>query len=89
MSAGFEDGWVELLDLNEFAAAEGTKAATSKAIEEMKKGKLTVFSGPYIGVNPRNPGDTIDLREGYNENELSSSPSFSYILRDCIFVEDD
>ena len=89
MSAGFENGWVEILDLNEYAAAPGTKEKINKAINEMKKGKLTVFSGSYIGVNPRNAGDTIDLTEGYNENEFSSSPSFSYILKDCITVEDD
>ena len=89
MSAGFEYGWVEILDLNEYAAAAGTKEKISKVIEKMKKGKLTVFSGNYIGVNPRNAGDTIDLAEGFNENELSSSPSFSYILKDCIIVEDD
>ena len=88
LSAGFESGWVELLELNRFIAAEGTEEKVNKAIENMKKGKINVFSGSYIGVNPLNPADTIDLSKGYTENENSSNPSFGYILRDYITVED-
>ena len=89
MSAGFDYGWIELLDLNGYAAAPGTKEATDKAIAALKKGKLSVFSGEYIGVNPRNSGDTIDLREGFTENEFTSNPTFNYVLRDCIIVENN
>lgn len=88
MSAGFENGWVELLDLNLFIAPEGTKEKTDQAIEDLKKGKIKVFSGDYVGVNPRNRGDTFDLSEGFTENEYSSSPSFEYILKDCIIEEE-
>ena len=38
-------------------------------------------------MNPRNAGDTIDLTAGYEENQNSSIPSFGYILKDCIRVE--
>lgn len=88
LSAGFESGWVELLELNKFIAAEGTEEKVNKAIDNLKKGKVSVFSGPYIAVNPLNPADTIDLSKGYVENENSSNPSFGYILRDYITVED-
>lgn len=87
MSAGFESGWVELLDLNEFIAADGTREAVDKAIEDLKKGRVKVFSGNYTGVNPRNAADTIDLNDGYIENQYSSSPSFSYHLPGYITLE--
>ena len=87
MSAGFEAGWVELLELNNFVAAEGTEAKVEKLIDNMKKGRVNVFSGNYTGVDPMNPADTIELNTGFTENEHSSSPSFGYILKDCITIE--
>ena len=87
MSAGFESGWVELLELNKYIAADGTQEKVDNAIENMKKGKIKVFSGNYIGVNPLNPADTIDLNEGFTEHQYSSNPSFGYILKDIIAVE--
>ncbi|MBR2822873.1 MAG: BMP family ABC transporter substrate-binding protein [Clostridia bacterium] len=87
MSAGFESGWVELLDLNEFLEAEGTRSRVSQAVEDLKKGRIQVFSGDYTGVHPRNAADTIDLKDGYTENQFSSNPSFNYILKDYIIVE--
>ena len=87
LSAGFESGWVELLELNKFIAAEGTQEKVNNAIENLKKGRIKVFSGNYIGVNPINPADTIDLNDGYIECQYSSNPSFGYVLRDCITVE--
>ena len=87
VSAGFDYGWVEILELNEFVAATGTKEKLNKTIEQMKKGKISVYKGNYIGVNPINPADTIDLNAGYTEHQYSSNPSFDYILRDCIIVE--
>ena len=88
ISAGFEYGWVELLDLNQFIVPEGTQEAVEKAIENLKRGRLKVFSGDYIGVNPRNAADKIDLKQGYYENQYSSSPSFSYIIQDYIIFRD-
>ena len=87
LSAGFESGWVELLELNKFIAADGTQEKINNAIEALKKGRIKVFSGNYIGVNPLNPADTIDLNAGYTENQYSSNPSFGYVLRDYITVE--
>ena len=87
LSAGFESGWVELLELNKFIAAEGTQEKIDNAIESLKKGKIRVFSGNYTGVNPLNTSDTIDLNEGFTENQYSSNPSFNYILEDYITVE--
>ena len=89
MSAGFDCGWVELLDLNQFIAADGTKEAVDKAIDDLKKGRLKVFSGDYLCVNPRNAADTIDLNdEVYIENEYSSSPSFYYHIPAYITLEE-
>jgi len=88
MSAGFESSWVELLELNNHNAAEGTEAKLQKTIENMIKGRIRVFSGNYTGVSSLNPMETIDLNEGYTENEYSSNPSFNYILKDCVIIED-
>ncbi len=87
LSAGFESGWVELMELNKFIAAEGTQEKVANAIENMKKGRIRVFYGNYTGVNPINPADTIDLSTGYTECQYSSNPSFGYVLRDYIIVE--
>lgn len=87
LSAGFESGWVELMELNKFIAAEGTQEKVANAIENMKKGRIRVFYGNYTGVNPINPADTIDLSTGYTECQYSSNPSFGYVLRDYITVE--
>ncbi|MBR0512619.1 MAG: BMP family ABC transporter substrate-binding protein [Clostridia bacterium] len=90
MSAGFDYGWVELLDLNQFIVPEGTKEKVEQAIDDLKKGKVKVFSGDYHGVNPKNHADTIDLNEEeYIENEHSSNPTFSYRLEDCIMIEEE
>jgi len=82
-----ENGWVELLELNQSIAAEGTKEKTDNAIENMIKGKTKVFSGNYTGVNPLNPANIIDLNTGYTENQYSSNPSFGYVLKEVITVE--
>ena len=87
LSAGFESGWVELMELNKFIAADGTQEKIDNAIANLKKGRIKVFSGNYTGVNPINPADTIDLNEGYAECQYSSNPSFGYVLRDYITVE--
>lgn len=87
MSAGFENGWVEMLELNSYAAAEGTEAKMQKTIDGLMQGRIRVFSGNYRGVSALNPLDIIDLNEGYTENEYSSNPTFNYILEDCIRIE--
>lgn len=87
VSAGFEKGWVEMIDLNLQVAAPGTQEAMDKVIEKFKRQNADfVFKGDYTGVNPNDPSDTCDLREGYIENENTSYPLFHYILSDIITV---
>lgn len=87
MGAGFENEWVQMLKLNELVAADGTKERVDELIQQFKNGEITVFQGDYIGVNPEDPSDTIDLRKGYKENEKSSAPTFHYVLKDVITVK--
>lgn len=86
MCAGFDRGWVEMTDLNPQIAAYGTGEKLEKAIDALRRGTLTVFKGDYVGVDPEDPGDTIDLSGGYRENADGSTPSFHYILKDVITV---
>ena len=58
-----------------------------QTIEAFRKHQIDVFKGNYVGVNPDDPSDSIDLSQGYTENKSSSSPSFRYILKDIITVE--
>ena len=88
MSAGFDLGWVEMLELNTQIAANDTQKKMNRAIEELKKGRIQVFKGDYTGVNPLDESDTIDLKQGYVENRDDSCPSFHYILNDVITVEE-
>ena len=88
ISAGFEKGWVEMVDLNLQAAAPGTQEAMNAAIAQFKRGKGDfVFRGDYIGIDTDDPKDTCDLRGGYTENENTSYPLFHYILSDIITIE--
>lgn len=87
VSAGFDYGWVEMLELNKYLAAPGTEERMNRMIEAMRKGWTDVFHGNYIGYDPDNPSVTYDLSNAYRENENSSSPSFRYILRDCVIIE--
>ena len=87
MFAGYESGWVCVDDLNLQVAAPGTQKAINSAIDQFKKGTIDfVFKGNYRGVNPDDPSDTIDLRNGYIENENTSYPLFKYILTDIITI---
>ena len=87
MSAGLDQNWVEILELNKYIAADGTAEAISQLIEAFRKGAVTVFKGDYTGTDPQNPADTIDLSKGYIENENSSAPSFHYVLDGVIEAE--
>ncbi len=87
--AGFDKGWVAMTDLNLQAAAPGTQEAMDTVIEQFRRGKSNfVFRGDYVGVDPDDPSDTCDLRNGFTENEVSSHPLFHYILSDIITIED-
>lgn len=87
VSAGFDYGWVEMEDLNLQVAAPGTQEAMTSAIEQLKKGNIDfVFKCGYIGVNPEDSSDIIDLHAGYIENKNTSYPTFHYMLLDIITV---
>ena len=89
VSAGFEKGWVEIIDLNLQVAAPDTQEAIDSVIERFKKGNGDfVFNGDYTGVNPNDSSDTIDLSNGYIENENTSYPLFNYILSDVVTIEE-
>ena len=87
ISAGFDLGWVQILELNKHIAVYGTEERLERAIEALQRGSLEVFRGDYIGVNPEDETDTYDLNQGYRENEKTSWPTFNYILKDVITVE--
>ncbi len=59
--AGFENGWVQLLELNAYIAAEGTEERIEELMEDFKEDKVHVFYGNYTGVNPDDPSDRIDF----------------------------
>ena len=87
MSAGFEEGWVEMLEINQHLAVYGTQDRMNKAIDQFRKGKKDiVYKGDYAGVNPDDSSDTISLKESYIENESSSYPTFGYII-DGVIIE--
>ena len=88
IGAGFSLGWVEMLELNTYIAAPNTQKKMNEAIDAFKRGSIQVFKGDYIGENPEDETDIYDLNQGYKENESYSSPSFHYILRDVITIEE-
>lgn len=87
IGSGFENDWVQILEINEFTVAAGTQEKVDALTDDFKNGRITVFKGDYTGVNPFDPSDTIDLREGYIEAEKGSAPSFNYVLDDVITVK--
>ena len=87
VSAGFEKGWVEMVDVNSRAVAPGTVQAMNEAIAKFKKDKVDfVFKGDYTGKDATDPSKTFDLKNGYIENENTSYPLFNYILDDVVTV---
>ena len=87
MCAGFDHGWVDLTELNPQLSSYGMQEKLDKVIDDLRKGTLEVFKGDYTGVDPDNPADTIDLNQGYKENERTSWPTFHYVLNDVVTVE--
>ena len=86
VSAGFEQDWIQMLALNEFTAAEGSRECIDTLVQKFKRKQLQVFCGEYTGTDINDPSDKIDLRKGYQEYEKSSAPSFHYILDDVITI---
>ena len=88
VGAGFEQDWIQILDINGLSVAEGTEKAVEETIAGLKKGQIQVFQGDYVGVNPFDSNDVIDLNEGYEENKAASAPAFHYILKDVIQIKE-
>ena len=88
MCAGFDHNWVELTELNRQLAPYDAEEKLAKAVDALRRGTLEVFKGNYIGVDPDDPSDTVDLSRGYKENANSSWPTFHYLLKDVITVEE-
>ena len=84
--AGFDKDWIQTLDINEIIAADGTKEKVDEVIHQFENDDFNVFQGDYIGVNPYDETDVIDLKKGYIENEKTSAPTFNYVLKDVITV---
>ena len=87
--AGFEEGWVAMTALNTAIAAEGTQEKIDEAIAKFKDGSMKatdVFKGPYTATNPYT-NETIDLKDGFDENGTQSAPAFGYVINEIITVK--
>ena len=84
--AGLDKGWVRILDINDTITPKNTEQIVNETVKKLKKGEIDVFCGPFTGVNPFDKNDRIDLHTPYHENEISSSPTFRYILDDVITI---
>ena len=87
--AGFDRGWVEILEPNTTLIAPGTQEKLEETVQEIIRENIQIFRGDYIGVNPENAADTIDLRAGYTECSTSSCPTFRWVLQDVIEIGSD
>ena len=87
VGAGFEQGWIDMLELNTLIAAKGSKEAIEELTDGFCSGEIIVFKGDYTGTDPKDPNDKIDLHTPYYEHEKSSAPTFHYILDGVITTE--
>lgn len=87
VGGGFKQDWVQMLELNKLIAAKGTQDKIDELLKEFRQGKVSVFYGDYIGVDPDDETDQYDLNKEYIENATSSAPTFHYVLRDVITIE--
>lgn len=87
MGGGFDLDWVQLLEVNDVIASTGSSWTAQQLIEKFREGTVNVFQGDYVGVDPYNPKDTINLKKGFAENAETSAPQFHYVLRDVIEIE--
>ena len=85
---GFDKDWVEMLGTNRIIVSPEMSSEIEKLERQFSSGKLTVFKGNFIGVNPFDENDVWNLNTPFYENKEQSSPSFNYILQDCIIVRE-
>lgn len=88
VGAGIHNGWVEIIGLNELILPPETEEKIEAAKKQFKNGNLNVFRGNYIGVNPFDPSDFWNLNIPFIENQSGSAPSFNYVLKDVITIEE-
>lgn len=88
VAGGFAEGWVSMFQLNSAVMPEGSELLLDTTINTLKTNNVEVFSGNYIGINPEDENDTYDLNTPYQENSVSSAPTFRYVIRDIITVEE-
>ncbi|MDD5949933.1 MAG: BMP family ABC transporter substrate-binding protein [Lachnospiraceae bacterium] len=86
VGAGFAENWVQVLELNVTAVAEGTEEKVEQVKKQFKDDNFVVFKGDYMGVDPFDETDTYNLNQGYKENEKMSAPTFHYVLNNIIEV---
>lgn len=87
VSAGFDRGWVKMMEPNHVIAAERSDEVLNRTITGFENGSVHVFYGDYTGVSPDDPNDTLTLSTEYRECENGSAPTFHYILKDIIVIE--
>ena len=85
---GFDKDWVEMLGTNRIIVSPKMSSEIEKLKRQFNSGKLTVFKGNFIGVNPFDENDVWNLNTPFYENKEQSAPSFNYILQDCIIVRE-
>ncbi|MBR5741911.1 MAG: BMP family ABC transporter substrate-binding protein, partial [Firmicutes bacterium] len=61
IGAGFSKGWVKMLELNRAIAPAGSEELIRRTVREIEAGKIHVFKGNYVGVDPDDPNDVWDL----------------------------
>lgn len=88
IGGSFKEDWVQIIGLNDVIAADGSDETIDKCIKNLKNGKIKIFKGDYTGVNPFDSNDTISLVDEYKECDKASAPTFNYILKDVITIEE-
>ena len=88
LSAGFEEDWLQLIDINYALLPYAVQKSISQTTSNLSKNPDLVFSGDYLGVSPWDETDTWDLNTPYEENKDSSFATFHYILKDVITAEE-
>ena len=85
---GMAEDWVRMVELNTTNTDQSYADKMEDVISDIKRGKIDIFKGPYKGVDPEDPNDTIDISGGFEENEHGSAPEFHYVLQDVIEIEE-
>ncbi|MCR4823196.1 MAG: BMP family ABC transporter substrate-binding protein [Treponema sp.] len=88
MWAGLDLNWIQLLAFNSEITPEGCQKEVERACAALKKNKIAVFKGDFIASNPYDEEDRWNLKDEYKENEKSSAPTFFYIIKERITIDE-